>query len=228
MRCQCCNNKVQGVNGDWYCDHCETLYVPFDPASLVSQYDEEYKDEYLRRENLNANGPIQMTRWRLVQSYVPSGKILDMGCGVGAFLKKTPQNFMSFGVEINPLEVEHCKSQGLNVSSDMPIHEFDAITFWDVLEHFPDLNFIFNLKQTFLKKNGHVFITVPNFEARMLPRIKEWKHYKPNEHIHCFSENSIVAFCEKYGFQYLACNFDESSIRQPYKSIATYVIQNRG
>lgn len=226
VRCQCCGEQTNGCGGDWYCQNCETLYVPFDPTKLVSQYGEDYKEEYLRRESLNSNGPLQLTRWRMVASHVPRGKILDMGCGVGAFLKAAPRSYMGFGVEINSTEVEHCRQQGLNVSADIPVEEFDAITFWDVLEHFPDLNFIHNLKGTFLKKGGFVFITVPNFTPELLTTIKEWKHYKPNEHIHCFSEKSIAAFCEKFGFQYIRQSFDESAIRQPYKSIASYVIQN--
>ena len=228
IRCLCCGEKSTGYGRDWFCDNCETLYVPFDPAKCVSQYGEEYKAEYLRREKSNTNGPLQFTRWKLVQSHVQKGKILDMGCGVGAFLKKTPPNFMSFGIEINGLEVEHCKGQKLSVSNSIPVEEFDAITFWDVLEHFPDLNFIHNLKETFLKPGGFIFITVPNFTRELLPTIIAWKHYKPNEHIHCFSEKSIDAFCDKFGFKYISKNYEESVVRGDHKSIASYVIQNLG
>jgi len=73
-----------------------------------------------------------------------SGSILDIGCGVGAFMQKCPPKYSIFGQEINSTCVEYCLSQGLDVKEDLPYgQKFDAITMFDVLEHFDDLSIIF-------------------------------------------------------------------------------------
>lgn len=224
MICQCCENEMSLVDGDWFCDNCETLYVPYDSTLLISQYGEDYKNEYLRRENLEENGVLQDIRWGFVQKFISGGSVLDMGCGVGAFLKQSPPAFSACGVEVNLTEIDHCRQQGLNVSAEIPRCKFDAITFWDVLEHFPDMTILNDLK-SHMFSHTHVFITVPNFGKTLLEQVKTWKHYKPNEHIFCFSPHSIRCLCEKFGYEFVSQNFDESRVRGDYSSIATYAIR---
>jgi len=61
----------------------------------------------------------------------PCDKILDVGCGVGLFLHYAPERI--FGVDINPHNIDLCKSNGFRVSVgnalnlDFPDNSFDGV-----------------------------------------------------------------------------------------------------
>jgi len=227
MKCQCCDAECIKKRPDfhspfnWYCKKCTTLHVPlYDPDI----YDKDYRDDYLQRLNSPTNEPIQRIRWNLVKSQLNGGIVLDIGCGVGAFLRACPSDFSVVGQEINPTCVEYCQGDKLKVSTELPEQQFDAITMFDVLEHFPQLDSLNTIKNL-LAPNGYLFITVPNFTKDLLDDIKNWKHYKPYEHIHLFSVESIKAIASKYGFQYLSTNWDESEIRKPHRSISSHILR---
>lgn len=234
MRCQCCNSLCVRKRPkpcypfNWYCEECTTLYVPlYDPKI----YDEKYRDDYLQRLNSPTNDPIQKIRWDMVTSWVgeEGGQVMDIGCGVGAFMRKCPFGYTIVGQEINPTCVEHCNNDGLKVFNELPsepteeFFKLDAVTMFDVLEHFDDLRILETVK-SYLREGGMLFITVPNFTEELLSDITSWKHYKPYEHVHLFSEKSIRAICDRYGYEFGESNFDESTIRKPYGSIASYVL----
>jgi SAM-dependent methyltransferase len=95
-------------------------------------------------------------------------KILDVGCGVGLFLEYAPERIT--GVDINPCNVDFCKSKGLMaiegdaLSLSFPDNSFDAV-------HSSHVMHIFNASQamTFVKElcrvckpGGKVVITTRN------------------------------------------------------------------
>jgi len=61
----------------------------------------------------------------------PCDKILDVGCGVGLFIHYAPERI--FGVDINPHNIDLCKSNGFRVSVgnalnlDFPDNSFDGV-----------------------------------------------------------------------------------------------------
>lgn len=75
------------------------------------------------------------------------GKTIDFGCGIGELLRILPPG--SVGFEVNPVAVDYCKRNGLEVSEynpDADDYRFDAIlpgvyttfTMNHVLEHIPN------------------------------------------------------------------------------------------
>ncbi len=77
-----------------------------------------------------------------------NGKLLDVGCGLGYFVKKIKNypEWEVYGYEIsgsavdfaeNKLGIKNIK-QGKVEDSDFQEKYFDIITLWDVVEHIPD------------------------------------------------------------------------------------------
>ena len=92
------------------------------------------------------------------------GKILDLGCGIGDFLR---YNKNAVGVDVNENAVNDLKNQGLNVFhmdyDVLPFDngKFDSIVLDNVLEHISNPEPLLLEAHRVLKKNGLILIGVP-------------------------------------------------------------------
>lgn len=92
------------------------------------------------------------------------GNALDVGCGIGDFLKFRPN---TIGVDINKSAVQWCISQGLE-AYDMPINilpfsdaSFDSAVIDNVIEHINDPKKLLEEIHRILKKQGRLIVGVP-------------------------------------------------------------------
>jgi len=94
--------------------------------------------------------------------------VLDIGCGVGAYCK-VAMNYgasLAVGLDINlqylikakSIEKVQARASSLPFSSSC----FDVILMIDVLEHLPSESEVIQEAKRVLKKDGIIFITVPN------------------------------------------------------------------
>lgn len=92
------------------------------------------------------------------------GRVLDIGCGRGDFLGFYKQ---SVGVDVNPYNVEHCNSQGLDAylveDGCYPFENgsFDGVIIDNVLEHLIDPAPTLIEIQRVLKPGGMLIVGVP-------------------------------------------------------------------
>jgi len=93
-----------------------------------------------------------------------SGKVLDIGCGVGDMLAYRNN---TVGVDINPHTVKWCKTQGLEVenmdenSLPFPDNSFDSVLLDNVLEHILHPDDLLMEIDRVLKQDGTLLIGVP-------------------------------------------------------------------
>lgn len=224
MKCHLCEEQYEKVGSDWYCSSCVLLYTFIEDT--VSVYDDQYCEKYIKYSQTEANEILQGHRWDSVLRHVRSGKILDIGCGVGAFLQAAPEGFETFGQDVNRFCVDYCNSIGLRATYDLPEEKFDVITMFDSLEHFSSFDVITYVCRC-LSANGYLVLGVPNFRRNLLENVKEWRHYRPDEHVFGISEEAVRRLCDKFGFEFLEVNDNESKVRQPAGNISTYVLQFR-
>jgi hypothetical protein len=147
--------------------------------------------------------------------------ILDIGYGSGSFLKACTNYIPNcYGHDITGVPVP----DKVTFVEDIYKDEYDIITFFDVLEHFEDVHIIGKLKC------NYIMITLPwcyNFENKNW--FENWKHRKPNEHLHHFNHQSLVNLFEKHKFQCIKYGNIEDTIRKdsnnPDKNILTAVFK---
>ncbi len=105
------------------------------------------------------------------------GRLLDVGCGDGAFLLDARHaGWDVVGIETSRIAVENAARIGLQVySGSLEGHpfgpaEFDVVRLWSVLEHVPDAGLALHEITKLLRPGGWVILQVPNadgFTARM-------------------------------------------------------------
>jgi SAM-dependent methyltransferase len=148
-----------------------------------------------------------------------SGRLLDMGCGLGFFVKCVTglENWEAYGCEISPAAVRYArKNLGLrNVlcgrleDVELPQDSFDIVTMWDVIDHilYPDP--LLQRCHTLLRSGGICFIRTPNVSIQ-LPRARIKKqlrglranvsYLQARAHLHHYSMSTICRLLERSGF----------------------------
>ncbi len=174
-------------------------------------YDKAYQDEYERRATSKIGKRIYRERWRYVQEYVNHGVLLDYGCGAGAFHASAPSSFTAYGYDINPYSP-------FNTEIDEKI---DVLTMWDVIEHL-----VVPTEPIEKYQPEWVILSTPNIDAAP-DNIREFKHWKPGEHLHYFNLKSLQAVMACVGYDVVSHNFEEGAIRDPNKPEAIISIACR-
>lgn len=159
-------------------------------------YNLDYFYNMLRMYSSSA-GLICKKRWEFV-SGVKAETVLDYGSGCGFFKAFAPQ-----GIEVDNFDVMPVPQTGITRE------QYDLITFWDVLEHIPDL---MTLKPV-MAKASWVAVTVPIKPADVA--WQDYKHFKPGEHIHHFQEDYLCAVMDLFGFKL----FDKGTPECPPRSM---------
>jgi len=221
MKCHLCGEDYKNFGQDRYCASCELLHT-----TVVNEgvYDSKYCEKYVAYSKSGVNSKLQQLRWNTVLRHVISGKLLDVGCGSGAFIQAAPAGFEVHGQDVNRYCVVYCNSIGLMVSETLPNEKFDVVSMFDSLEHFSSFDIVKQVRDL-LKKNGRLVLGIPNFRAEFLANIDDWRHYRPDEHVFGISEKSIYQVCERFGFELDEQNDDESEVRQPEGNISIYVLR---
>ena len=133
-----------------------------------------------------------------------SGRLLDVGCADGRFLRAArQQGFDCTGVEISeraraelPDELRGAVFASLDQA--LGAEPFELVTLWDTLEHLPDPLGTLRAIRHQLAPTALVAVVVPvidNVNARFLPR--SWDQYKPPEHLWFFSRRALRRTLER-------------------------------
>lgn len=123
-------------------------------------------------------------------------RLLDFGCGTGEFLQTCQRSqFYIKGVEPSDVARSNASSnvqEHVHKSLDTIQEDFDVVTLWHVLEHIPDLNNTISLLKQRLKKNGTMFIAVPNYQSKDgLVYKNEWAGYDVPRHLWHFTPQTM-------------------------------------
>lgn len=143
--------------------------------------------------------------------YLPkkSGKLLDIGCGMGNFLCEVKRRGLAFqvsGLDFDRNAVETAKkSFGLDNVYAMSLEEFcakgskvgfDVVTFFQVLEHQWDpVGFLERVKES-LVPGGYIVLGTPN--RNTWEALLSWDY--PPIHFTRWSSRSLRSFLEHHGF----------------------------
>src|SRR6266851_320883 len=144
-----------------------------------------------------------------IEEDVRPGRILDVGCANGDFLKVArDRGWQVFGADPSAARA-HVEAAGIQLVGttvhDAKIEDgsLDAVTFWDVLEHVTDPVADLTRAVELLKPDGVLALTVPdsaNFLARVSGR--RWFGYKTaGEHLQFFTAASLAKAFARAGLE---------------------------
>jgi 2-polyprenyl-3-methyl-5-hydroxy-6-metoxy-1,4-benzoquinol methylase len=151
---------------------------------------------------------------------VKKGKrLLDLGCGNGAFLLSARSaGWDVIGVDFDAKAVSAACSQGLDIrlggveSLDPSIVQFDVITLAHVIEHVHNPVEVLQACYSLLKPDGYLWIETPNIASEGHQSFgMNWRGLEPPRHLVLFTLDSMRSALNKVGFTELKV--------QPYRPL---------
>lgn len=143
---------------------------------------------------------------------VAGGRLLDVGCGKGAFVAAALNGFKAEGVEPSRSAANAARELGLVIHQDdfMSVQleqtAYDVITFWDVLASLDDPVAALKRAKTLLRPTGLLVLTLPMIDslaARLFRRT--WPLLIPPVNLHYFSRPSISRLAQECGLVISEC-----------------------
>lgn len=138
--------------------------------------------------------------------------LLDIGCGTGYFLNKMKElKWYVTGIEKAEGPRNYAKEKfGLNCHDSDYLFSVskegkDVVTMWHVLEHLEQLNKTMSQLHKILKKDGTLFIALPNKDSYDAQSYKEnWAAYDVPRHLWHFSPADFELLANKHNFELIA------------------------
>jgi 2-polyprenyl-3-methyl-5-hydroxy-6-metoxy-1,4-benzoquinol methylase len=198
------------------CENCKLVFTNPIPKNLSKYYE---TTNYLSH-NTGDNGLIGRlysfirninikNKYKLVTRFSANGRILDIGCGTGEFLNFfNKRKWNVTGVEPNSTAREFAKTKyKLDILAEESLNSmipdsFDVISMWHVLEHVPDLNNRIAQVSKLLKKDGTIFIALPNLESPDSKKYgKFWSALDVPRHLYHFTQNSFMKLINNHNMK---------------------------
>lgn len=143
---------------------------------------------------------------QLLNSSIPKGKLLDIGCCSGDFIHEAQsKGFDVWGIDISRRTINQAKAlYGLknvypekieDFSARRDIPKFDVVTFFEVIEHIEaPYEFIQDAKKV-LRPGGYMILSTPDRDC-----VRFGWHDHPPQHIFKWNERVLRQMLEKQGF----------------------------
>lgn len=148
-----------------------------------------------------------------VLAWSGQGRLLDVGCGSGAYLAL----MQSLGWTVTGVDLFEEVAREVGARLGVPCHagdlagirlparSFDAITFWHVLEHLPDPRTALVRAGELLAPGGVLAIGVPVYDCREEELLGAgWLGYDVPRHLITFSRARLASLLEELGFRVVA------------------------
>jgi SAM-dependent methyltransferase len=171
----------------------------------------------------------------------PPGRVLDVGCGGGWFLKAaTDRGWTAVGVDLSPLAVERARRMfGVDARvggidrADLRDATFDLVTLWNVLELQPDPLGFLRAVGGFVRSGGALYVRTQNypfqrtaFEVTRLARragLAAWLDARPHLasifNATSFSNRTIRLLLARAGLRVVRVAPSPPSPGDPYRAI---------
>ena len=228
--CPLCGSKdcvyicqERGNIGIVRCKQCELIYV----NPMVKDPEKNYwgdEKKYFEEARLIFEGKAESHRdvnyqedVKTIEKIKPKGNFLDIGTNMGFFLRHTlGRGWNVMGIDPSPSLSEMARKHfGLNVKTcylneaGFENEYFDVVTIIDVFEHVLEPKTMLEDIKKVLKKDGILFIKVPNGKynmlklwfAKMAGKIKDYDIFDSYEHVTHFTHKTLKRMLAECGFK---------------------------
>lgn len=135
---------------------------------------------------------FQVRRKHFIEKFLNKGEILDIGSGEGIFSKLVRKDFRVTSLDVPSAQIKNPEVIKTDFLKWDPGKKFDAIVFWESLEHTAFPQKYIQKAASLLKKNGYIFIEYPradSWEARFFKSY--WFHLDPPRHLSHLTPNGL-------------------------------------
>ena len=139
-----------------------------------------------------------------------SGKLLDIGCNYGFFLRVCEPYFETYGVDISQYAIFQAKNHApkskilyCDVQKGMPFKNetFDVVTMFDLLEHLANYPYVLKEIYRILSPDGVFLLTTPNrWSMNSVLFGKDYWFKRDSSHVVLFSKTSLRRSLLEVGF----------------------------
>jgi SAM-dependent methyltransferase len=206
--CPACGGGLRAWRpGSSVCASCGSSCRERIPDRL--ERDSHYAGYYEASPELSPLTTARLGEWaRLLLPYKKTGRILEVGCGVGHFLAAaTAEGFEAWGTEISTSGLSRLKERGFHVLSGaladlaLPAEHFDSVVLFEVLEHVEDPGRYLAESRRVLRDGGLLLLTTPNFGSLSRRLLAErWRIVDP-EHLVLFTGRGLRLALKRAGFR---------------------------
>ena len=215
---------LHDIDGEFCLYECPSCGLVSTQPQLSSQeiekyYPEDYisypiavDDEKVWHTRLDRqHGVRRRCNFAIRESGRETGKVLDVGCATGVFLKgMQDRGWEAWGIEPSDYAANYAVEKlHLNVKHDYlksdsyEDEQFDLVTLWDVFEHLPNPVQTLEICRKILKPGGVLLLSLPNPQSWDRYLFKEaWSGWDVPRHYYIYRTLSLTQLLDKHGFHF--------------------------
>lgn len=188
----------------YFCSNCFNGFTYPKPLHIENYY----HNQYWTSSNIVGNFKkfifyiFQKRRAAWIINGVPGGKILDVGSGEGDFATSLPKTYKVDSLEPAGSKVKNKSIIKMDLLKWRTNKKFDAICFWESLEHTPYPEEYLKKAYKLLNNNGRIFIEFPRYnslESKVFG--KNWFHLDLPRHLTHLTDKGIIILLKRSGFK---------------------------
>ncbi|QQG43484.1 MAG: class I SAM-dependent methyltransferase [Candidatus Daviesbacteria bacterium] len=191
------------------CNNCSFIRAKdtYFRVNAIKLYGQEYFNEsdygdYAQEEEALVKNFTD--RVRRIRQYKKSGKLLEIGCAYGYFLKLAQKYYQCSGIDLNPevTKIAQKTTKAKIITGDflnlnIPKNSFDIVCMFDTIEHLKyPAQYLSKISQI-LKPNGIVVVETGDIGS-FLAKIQGngWRLITPPFHLQYFSQKTLTRLFE--------------------------------
>lgn len=205
-----------------------------DKEQGAAKFNESYFSVY--REDPKRMAMYKAERGR-IERIKPSGRILDVGCGLGLFLSEfSSERWDRFGADISKLAISEARSRGIQVNDysnayDYPDGSFDVIVFRGSLQLIPTPFAVIETCIRLLAAGGLMaFLSTPNSNSPYYRRFKTLPFLTPHLNFLIPSDIMMRNALQNFGLEIVEIRYPylEGPYARPWRDHLLYLLSFLG
>ncbi len=149
----------------------------------------------------------EYARLEQVRKHITTGRLLDVGCATGSFLRAASGGFDAEGVEPDPYTSRVAREEGLRVQTGTIADvqgwsgRFDAVTMFHVIEHLESPRDGLRQARSMVRRGGVLIVETPTVDSLWFRLAKRrWRQLLP-DHYFFFSRATLTTLLHECDFQ---------------------------